>query len=38
MVTKIGQYQSERELPKDIKDVLEKFYHGRYKFNHYYYW
>ena len=38
IVTKIWQYQSERELPKDIKHILEAFYYWHYKFNHYYYW
>lgn len=38
IVTKIWQYQSERQLPKDIKHVLEAFYYWHYKFNHYYYW
>ena len=33
----IWQYQCERELPKNIKDVLERFYRNRLSFNHYYY-
>lgn len=37
LVKKIWQYQSERDLPSDIKTALENFYCGRYKFNHYYY-
>lgn len=36
-VNSIWQFQSERELPADIKEDLNRFYHWRRKFNHYYY-
>jgi hypothetical protein len=38
LVTKIWQYQSERELPEKYRDEIKKFYHWRNIFNHYYYW
>lgn len=38
IVKKIWQYQSERELPNNIKETLNAFYKQHWKFNHYYYW
>ena len=35
-VASIGQYQTEREIPEDVKNLLKSFYYNRYEFSHYY--